>query len=595
MTDRDSASVGVWSEPADLVGSVIGDRYRLVGVMGTGGMGTVYEAAHTSIDRRFAVKVLSPLLAKDERNVDRFLQEANAAAGIRHPNVVEILDFGEIRGSVYYVMEYLDGHDLLDQIRSEGLMPWSRARTLLRGALAGLGAAHARGIIHRDIKPANIFVADDPRAPGCELVKILDFGIAKLADNARTRGLTRAGEVLGTVAYMAPEQALNRKLDARTDIYSLGVVLYRMLTGEVPFDGTSDFEIMTAHCQEPPPPLRDKLPTVSAAAESIVARALEKDPAQRFQSAEEFLAAIEQADDDAPVEATAVLGQLPAGAVRPSPLADQTILLSDPLAASAQLPSPGQPTAPGTLRARAAPEVRAETSPGRGMLVADTTEPPPGQRDARPRPEPSTDSTRAPAEPTLAIDTGGGGLRRGLLLGAIGGTALVVAVTVGVVVGGTPDEPDEPAAVVGRPEAEAPPLPEPTQPELAPVPTFPAADEPPADPPTDSGEPADEEPPAPTIPPRAAARPTGKNKPASLDARARASIRKKARAMCPSGAQDGKVQVQVHIGGDGVVNLATPNRPNHNNEHGRCVAGLAKKETFDPSGSRRSLTVDVNL
>ncbi len=289
----------------DLTGVRLDDRYTLTRLMGQGGMGHVYEGIHEFLARRVAIKVLVPRLACESTYRERFLREAKAASKIGHLNVVEILDFGNTpNGSVYFVMEFLEGLDLKALLKRTGPLPWPRARALLLQILAALEAAHAQRIIHRDIKPANCFVistADNP-----EMVKLLDFGIAKVAvepgehSGSLAQSLTNTGEVFGTVKYMAPEQATGISDDPRSDMYSVGVVAYEMLTGQVPFSGPFAFQIINRHVNEPPRPPREHMSTIPPAVEAFVLRALAKRPEHRFESMQQMRRALAAIPVDAP-------------------------------------------------------------------------------------------------------------------------------------------------------------------------------------------------------------------------------------------------------------------------------------------------------
>ena len=286
---------------APLVNTVVGACYRLLRPLGQGGMGTVYEAQHLRLGGTVAVKILAPQYAADPKFRDRFKREAKAASQIRHPNVVQITDFGETpNGSVFFAMERLEGHDLHQVLRVHGPapFPWPRAVHLLAQAADALAAAHRCGIIHRDVKPSNIFVLEGAGLQ--DFVKLLDFGIAKIvaptltADSALVKNLTGTGEIFGTAKYMAPEQAYGGAQDPRMDVYSLGVVAYELLTGRVPFTGQSSFEIITRHVSDSPRPLRELRPDLPAALEAVVLRAMEKKPENRFSTMEEFGQALRQ-------------------------------------------------------------------------------------------------------------------------------------------------------------------------------------------------------------------------------------------------------------------------------------------------------------
>jgi len=280
----------------DLTNVRLDGRYLLTRLMGEGGMGQVYEGYHAALDRKVAVKVLLPRYAYEPKFRERFLREAKAASKVRHPNVVQILDFGDTPGgSVYFVMEFLEGRDLAAVLRQTGPLPWPRARHLLLQVLSALAAAHERKIIHRDIKPANFFIEE--LGGHHDLVKVLDFGIAKLAadagaeESSLAQSLTGTGEVFGTAKYMAPEQAYGASNDVRVDVYSLGIVAYELLTGKVPFTGVSVFDIITRHVNERPRPPRELVPEIPLEVEAWILRAIAKQPDDRFAS----MVAMEQA------------------------------------------------------------------------------------------------------------------------------------------------------------------------------------------------------------------------------------------------------------------------------------------------------------
>jgi tRNA A-37 threonylcarbamoyl transferase component Bud32 len=280
----------------DLTGTILDRRYRITGLLGKGGMGHVYEAVHVALDQRVAVKVLHPRYAYEERFRERFLQEARSASKIKHPNVVEIKDFGDTPdGSVYFAMEYLQGHDVGVELQRHGALPWSRARGILLQATSALGAAHAKRIIHRDIKPGNCFLIEDEAEGMVDVVKLLDFGIAKVGSDshadAQGKGLTGTGEVFGTASYMSPEQARGQTLDARSDMYSLGIMAYEMLTGQAPFIGVNAIHVITLHLNERPEPLRTHDPEIPAVVEAVVLKMIAKAPRDRYESME----ALEQA------------------------------------------------------------------------------------------------------------------------------------------------------------------------------------------------------------------------------------------------------------------------------------------------------------
>jgi serine/threonine protein kinase len=271
----------------DLIGTTLDDRYRILGSLGKGGMGHVYAAVHMTLEQRVAIKVLHPCFAEVERYRARFLQEARAASRIHHPNVVEIKDYGRTpNGSVYFVMEYLRGRDMSVELQQHGALRWARVRSILLQAVGALRAAHAQQIIHRDIKPANCFLLDDEDTGVRDVVKLLDFGIAKVDSDPDSKAHRLPGnrEVLGTASYMSPEQARNEPLDARSDMYSLGVMAYELLTGHVPFKGNNVLRLITAHLEEQPQPLRNLAPRVPVEVEALVLTMLAKAPADRYES-----------------------------------------------------------------------------------------------------------------------------------------------------------------------------------------------------------------------------------------------------------------------------------------------------------------------
>jgi serine/threonine protein kinase len=273
----------------DLIGTTLNDRYRILGSLGKGGMGHVYAAVHMTLEQRVAIKALHPRFAKVEHHRARFLQEARAASRIRHPSVVEIKDFGHTpNGSVYFVMEYLQGRDMSVELRRHGALRWARVRSILLQAASALRAAHAQQVIHRDIKPANCFLLDDEDTGVRDVIKLLDFGIAKIDSGSHSeaprKGITGISEVLGTASYMSPEQARSEPLDARSDMYSLGIMAYELLTGQVPFKGSNVLRLMAAHLEQQPPPLRDVAPGVPAAVEAVVLKMLAKAPGDRYES-----------------------------------------------------------------------------------------------------------------------------------------------------------------------------------------------------------------------------------------------------------------------------------------------------------------------
>ncbi len=273
------------------LGTTLQGQFHLVEAIGSGAMGTVYRAWQSGMERAVAVKMLrADLLADDELRC-RFVREGRAAARLNHPNIVSVHVVGETDAGVpYLVMEHLGG-DTLDQLLdAEPRLPPERAVSIARQIACALSEAHAAGIVHRDLKPGNVVLLE--RRGAGELVKIFDFGIAKIADAALLDGevgrLTRDGAIFGTPHYIAPEQAQGGALDGRADLYSLGILLYRMLSGRLPFDGNA-VAVLLAHIGRPPPDLAEVAPDVDAALAALVMRCLAKDPARRFASAEAFI------------------------------------------------------------------------------------------------------------------------------------------------------------------------------------------------------------------------------------------------------------------------------------------------------------------
>ena len=276
-----------------LVGKTIGGRYKIKGVLGEGGMGTVFDAEHLGLGRGVAVKVLSPSQAKKSVAVKRFQQEARAAGAIGHPNICEVYDFGVLDdSSPYLVMEKLIGQTLADRIAKEGGLPFDDVIQIACQVLGGLSAAHEKGIIHRDIKPENIFLS---RRPGSSLtVKLLDFGVSKMMAEFQNPDdaldLTRTGMVMGTPYYMSPEQARGeRNLDGRVDVYACGVVMYEAIAGRRPFLAPNYNALLLAIINTIPKPVRDLRPSTPPELDAIIARAMSRSRHDRFASAREML------------------------------------------------------------------------------------------------------------------------------------------------------------------------------------------------------------------------------------------------------------------------------------------------------------------
>src|ERR687884_1410549 len=291
-----------------LIDTLFDGRYKIVRKLGAGGMANVYLAEDEELGRRVAIKVLDEKHANDEQFVERFRREAKNAASLSHPNIVSIYDRGEAEGTYYIAMEYLEGRSLKELIVARGPAPVTVAVEYARQILSALRFAHRHGIVHRDIKPHNALVDAEGR------VKVTDFGIAR----AGTSQMTEAGSVVGTAQYLSPEQARGAGVDQRSDVYSLGIVLYELLTGTVPFNGDTPVEIAMKHLSMLPEPPSAKRPEIPRDLDLIVMRALAKDPDDRYQSAEEMDADLERflrgsAVSPVTEEAATQILRLPAG------------------------------------------------------------------------------------------------------------------------------------------------------------------------------------------------------------------------------------------------------------------------------------------
>ncbi len=296
------------AEREQLVGQVLADRYEVTAQIGAGGMGAVYEARHTIIGKRVAIKVLLEKYAEKDQVIARLEQEARLASSIGHANIVDITDFGTTAdGRRFVVMEYLEGLSLGELLKREGALPTSRIVRICRQIASALGAAHEKGVVHRDVKPENVFLI---QRDGQDFVKVVDFGISKAVrqDEAGDESprLTQTGMVLGTPLYMSPEQARgDEDLDHRIDVYALGVIMYELATGEVPFRGTNYLNIISQVLSAEPPPPSEVRPdlNISEPFEAIVLKALEKDRAVRYQSMAELAEDLKALAEDGTVGA----------------------------------------------------------------------------------------------------------------------------------------------------------------------------------------------------------------------------------------------------------------------------------------------------
>src|SRR5919112_1785024 len=266
-------------------GTLVDGRSRVLRRIGSGGMADVYAADDAQLGREVAIKILHRRFARDREFVERFRREASAAAGLQHPNVVSVFDRGEYDGTYYIAMEYLPGRTLKEVIDEQAPLDQQRVIGMAIQILQAAGFAHRRGVIHRDFKPHNVIVGPDDR------LKVTDFGIAR----AGASEMTETGSIMGTAQYLSPEQAQGQRVGTPSDLYSIGVVLYEMLSARVPFEGESAVSIALKHVGEQPPRLAELRRDVHPRLEQAVGRALLKDPAQRYASADEFIGALQEA------------------------------------------------------------------------------------------------------------------------------------------------------------------------------------------------------------------------------------------------------------------------------------------------------------
>ncbi|TMB94803.1 MAG: BON domain-containing protein [Chloroflexi bacterium] len=407
---------------------VVKGRYRILRKLGEGGMGSVFLAEQLSISRKVALKVLHREFARDREFVQRFHQEAKLAATLNNPSITTVFDFDQgDDGSLFIVMEYLEGTLLSDLIRRDGPMDVGRAVRLGIQVAEALGAAHAMGVIHRDVKPQNIMVL----TPG-DRVKLMDFGIARIGDTGDAH-LTRAGALMGTPNYMAPEQIEGRPVSVKTDIYAFGVVLYEMLTGATPFNAPTSTAVLTKQLREPPAPLRRARPEVSPLVEQVVMQALEKEPEWR----QETVGGLSAAPPPSRIP-------VPAPAVAPSP-------------SVAPPPKVGAPTMASAATMVSAPASDATMVSARTIVSAHVKTPS------------SPPEHQAPLAPSGEKSTAWARLREhGWKVAVVAGGMLLIAVTVAIAlyVSGRPSSPvvvatptvSQPPSVDLTPTATVPPL-----------------------------------------------------------------------------------------------------------------------------------------
>ena len=295
-------------------GALFDGRYRIVGRLGQGGMARVFLAQDESLHRQVAVKVLADRHSDDPHFIERFQREARAAARLNHPNIVQVYDQSQTAGMSYIVQEYVEGETLKDLIRRESPIEPRRAITIGLQILAALRVAHQQGVIHRDVKPQNILVQPDGK------IKVADFGIASAGDTE----MTEAGSIVGTAQYLAPEQARGLPVGPPADLYAVGIVLYEMLSGRVPFEGDAAVTVAMRHVQEAPEALTDRNPLVPVALESVVMRALSKDPTQRYQSADQMGIELDRVRQGLPIsDETTIIG---AATIAMTQLASETLV-----------------------------------------------------------------------------------------------------------------------------------------------------------------------------------------------------------------------------------------------------------------------------
>src|SRR3954470_8000014 len=299
------------STSSQMIGTVLSGRYKLEAKLGSGGMSTVYLARDTTLDRQVAVKVMHREMSEQADQLQRFRQEARAVAKLSHPNVVAVIDAGEDGGHPYIVFEYVEGETLKKRCTRIGALDAQEPLAYAIEFARGLTVAHARHMVHRDIKPQNVLIDSEGRA------KLTDFGISRQLEQD---GMTATGRVLGTTDYVAPEQAMGHPVDQRSDIYSLGVVLYEMLLGRVPFAADSQVGVAMKHVNEELPDVQQRRPELSAAAAMVVERATAKDPADRYQEVAELIDDLSTALEVEAARAGAATGEATSGleAVRPA-------------------------------------------------------------------------------------------------------------------------------------------------------------------------------------------------------------------------------------------------------------------------------------
>jgi serine/threonine protein kinase len=368
----DGRELRLQAELEQLIGTILDNKYRIEAKIGEGGMGKVYRATHIHMDHTVAVKILHSHLSSDQTALERFRREARAAAQLHHPNAVAVTDFGVTKNQrvAYLVMEFLEGQDLRQMIDKQKRLGYQETYSIVHQICSALDAAHSNGIVHRDLKPDNIWVFKSPE--GLERIKVLDFGIAKVQSTTEMIKLTQQGVIVGTPHYMSPEQCRGEELDARSDIYSLGVIIYEMLTGQVPFQAPTPVAVVIKHASERPTPPRTLRAEIPEEIEEVVMRALEKKREDRQDSAIELAEQFETALFSGRIEAK------PAGTKR----LYQPFATRSPSSEMQELWRPGRPTETvgfaGAAKALAPDQSRSNDS----ILIVE-----PGSTQSRPHAE----------------------------------------------------------------------------------------------------------------------------------------------------------------------------------------------------------------
>ena len=359
--------------------------YRIEARVGRGGMGEVFRAVQLNLGRRVALKVLAPDLAADDRFRRRFLRESRIAASIDHPSIIPIFETGEDGGLLYIAMRFVDGPDLAAVLRREGRLEPSRALAIMTQVAGALDAAHERGLVHRDVKPANLLLAPGPAGTPSHCY-LCDFGLIKQVDSEQVASaLTVTDQFVGTIPYVAPEQIEGKAVDGRTDVYSLGCVLFQCLTGSVPFEGGNDVEVVFAHLGKPPPSPSERVPGLPPSVDGVIARALAKSKEERWPTCTALMSAVAAAlragagsGADA-AAATQVLGPVPLEPTAPAPRSTR-----EPAPPDTREPAPPDTLEPADTREPAPPDSGAparEGSPVWEGAAPAVHSPPPADRD----------------------------------------------------------------------------------------------------------------------------------------------------------------------------------------------------------------------